>query len=400
MSPFHPWLGAALVLIAAAAAAQEPAPKMDALDAIAAKYPFPLLPDISAERLKDEYTRQIVAPQGKRPYAFSVILRKGGWKEIPTAVEDIDRAEGAVRLLAAVRDLDPETQTYLTVDFVRLKSIVDPLDYLEQLAGNGGWLVFGRQIYLRQEQDLTYVRVPNLLAQLEVDPKTGQRTMCRAAVRMEGERLFVLTMGVPESRYRETAEEMALAALTFDVEERTSRYPEPLRRVTLRKGAAAAHFEVGESWIVRADVVPEHDVAGVGMELAAGESRLIGAMAVFVYSRKNFPSFDRDRRVKAIQEFVRQAAGVENWKWLEKIDFVASRAHGPTEGRIDIWRGDLAPASGKPVPSALELRIACMRNDDYWAVAWLYAPTQTGDRQAHAVTRRAFSTVMDTLEFD
>lgn len=394
----------ALAACAPVAIAQEPANpppvKVNLIEALGRKYPFPLFVNLAETDLKERFTRQVVSPQGKPHYGFSLLLRKNGWKEVPTQVEDLEHAPGPFRLLAAVCDLDPTAQAFLTVDFCRMKSIIDPLEYLEELAGNGGWMLLGRQVFLRQEGN-AYVRVPNVLALLPEDPKTGERTVARATIRLEGDRAFVAVYGVRESRYAEVAEELALAAQTFDVEEKTAAsYAEALRQVKLKNGAAAGKFEVAESWIVRENPAQDADVASAGLELAAADGKLIGAMGVFVYPKSVFHHMELADRVKAVQGFVGAATEAKGWTWVERIAFVSSRRHGPQEGTVEIYRADLIPASGPTVPKGLELRIAWLWDDGHWVLAWLYTYAQRGDRAGHAIARRAFSLVMDTLELE
>lgn len=388
-------------LLTAPLAAQTPAPtearKMNTVEALGKKYPFPLDIGFPPGHEPKEFTRQKVVPQQKPKHGFELVLRKGLWQEVPCAAETLESYDAFVPLLRAVADVGGGNQMFLSVEQIFVRHDVLALDYLDFVAGTHGWLEAGRQVFLRQEGD-TQRPVANILALLPVDPKTGERTVARVGLVIDGKRVFLCMVGVRESLYPAWADEMALAVLSFAFAQAApSPYAESLRPVRLQKDSIAAQFEVADSWGTHDNVPAEKEAAGVGLGLEEG-GKVWGAMSVFVYAKSAYPELKEADRIRLVQGAVGKMFGARDWRETEVIDFVASRALGPKEGRIHILTADEA-VEGQPArKGALELRVAWLETERFWVQAWLFTYSRDGDAVVQMVAKRAFSIVMDTLE--
>lgn len=373
-------------------------PALDANRALEGLYPFPRSVEVPAER-RDEFRRWSVTPQGKAACGFSLVLRRDGWTEVPLAGGVPDRPESFVRLLQVERDPGKAGAMSVTVDFLRLHHEVAPLDYMDYLAVLQGWQVPAREIFLRNEKEGQQVAVPNFLAVLPRDRKTGEPSIARVGVVMDGGRVFLAMVKVRESDYPACADEMALAVLSFAVQQPSRDYAEPVTTVTLPVGAGEARFERFESWLPQGEPFRKPDAAGVGLQLKVG-ARQLGAMVVAAYVKSDRPGATLEARVKAVQASVQKDFGLGPWKLAETIDFAPSQEYGARVGKIQVYSGDEPGGPGEAArPGAVELRVAWLTGEHHQALLWLLCYSRAGDREANMVARRAYSLALDSLEF-
>lgn len=339
---------------------------------------LPIGQAIPAPQRKALFFRVNDIPFGNRSLAFSVMLPKTWGVDSSLKVANGELTPAALKPLAIFRGMSgDEAYAYLQIQAMLLTREISAASWLQAWALSEGYTV-------RETRELSPLFVDALLEFfIDETPFT-----MRAAVKLDGNRLFLVKAFVPSVAYAAMEQTFGLMVASFELAQ-----PGPTPHIESRAHlhlAGRLRLQHPMSWRPRVLTDLPDGRAAVDLYQIDDADALQGLLRIKLAEKRVVPS-SSTMLASAQAELAEADVTLE-----EEIH------NGPIESPVELYKSGqlviyLASINGSPTPQ--EVWIYLFETSTHFVAMTLLTPSREAQYYPWAINKRAFELVLDSIKF-